>query len=209
MSFTITDPIQRRNSPAVTAGMGRISARRLARSHQRGMTLLVGIIFLAMLMLITMIGFRNTISSERMTGNAFDRNTSFQSAENAGKEALQTLPAIEAGTIPVNGYYSSPLPRGGDTDFWTQGAGATVSSSACASTTPFSWASCSASVASKYTFSTNANSAQNAQLAQYVIELLPPAVGSTDRTYRMTTRSTGGSGDAEVVLQSIYIRAAP
>ena len=52
-----------------------ISSIRLTR--QRGMTLIVGLILLAMLMVITTIGFRNTTLSERMTGNSFDRNTSF------------------------------------------------------------------------------------------------------------------------------------
>ena len=198
--------IKHRNLSGLTGGQRRLASSRLGRSHQHGMTLMVGVILLAMLMVITAIGFRNTTLSERMTGNAFDRNTSFQSAENAGKEALQ---AIETGTVFVSGYYSVPLPGGGDTAFWTQGAGAAVLPPACATTRPFSWTSCSASVASKYTFATNANSAQNAQPAQYAIELLPPAVGSTDSTYRVTTRSTGGSGDAEVVLQSIYVRAGP
>jgi type IV pilus assembly protein PilX len=198
--------IKHRNSSALTGRMVRTASRRWGQSPQRGMTLIVGVVLLAMLTVITVVGFRNTTLSERMTGNAFDRNTSFQSAENAGKEALQALPAIKAGTIPGSGYYSTPLVGGGDAAFWTQGAGATVSPTACATTQPFSWTSCSALVASKYTFATNANSAQNAQLAQYVIELLPSVVGSTDITYRVTTRSTGGSGNAEVVLQSIYVR---
>ena len=198
--------IKHRNSSAFTGGMRQIASSRGGRSHQRGMTLMVGIIFLAMLMVLTAIGFRNTTLSERMTGNAFDRTTSFQSAENAGKEALQ---AIESGVILTGGYYGSPLLGGGNTDFWTQGPGATVLPSACATTQPFSWTSCSASVTSKYTFATNANDARIAQLAQYAIELLPPTVGSTASTYRVTSRSTGGSGNAEVVLQSIYVRAGP
>lgn len=190
----------------MTTEMERITPGRWDRSRQGGMTLLVGVVLLAMLMVLAVIGFRNTTLSERMTGNAFDRNISFQSAENAGKEALQ---AIESGSVLASGYYSSPLLGGGNTDFWTQGEGATVSTSACAATQPFSWASCSASVASKYTFATNTNDARTAQPAQYAIELLPPAVGSSASTYRVTTRSTGGSGNAEVVLQSIYVRSGP
>lgn len=172
-----------------------------SRQRQRGITLLVGLILLLMLMVISVIGFRNTTLSERMTGNAVDRNISFQSAENAGKEALQVIEAgsFNAATI---GHYSPPLGSGGNTDFWTQGAGATVGSPAtgCPTTTPFSWTSCSAAVATKY--------ANNAANAQYAIELLSQVAsgGSTVSTYRVTSRSSGGSGNAEVVLQVMYTR---
>lgn len=166
------------------------------------MTLLVGLILLVMLTVISLIGFRNTTLSERMTGNAVDRNVSFQSAENAGKEALEV---IESGLFNATtaGHYDPPLASGGNTAFWTQGAGVTVPSPAtgCPTTAPFSWTSCAAAVATQY--------ANNAQKAQYVIELLSQVssgVGpvTTVSTYRVTSRSTGGSGQAEVVLQSIY-----
>lgn len=165
------------------------------RGKQGGMTLLVGLILLVMLIVISLIGFRNTTLSERMTGNAVDRNVSFQSAENAGKEGIA---AIEAGSLSGTGYYATPLSNGGNTSFWTQGTGVAVS---CIDDLFFSWAtSCSADVAEKY--------ANNAQKAQYVIELLSSVTsnGRTVSTYRVTSRSTGGSGQAEVVLQSIYSR---
>lgn len=163
------------------------------------MTLIVGMILLVMLMVISLIGFRNTTMSERMTGNVVDRNVSFQSAESAGKEALQV---IESGGFAVAnlGHYAVPFTKGGNADFWTQGAGATVAAVACAATVPFSWTSCAASVGSKY--------ASNAENAKYVIELLSNVVGASDTvaTYRVTSRSTGGSGNAEVVLQVMYIK---
>ena len=175
------------------------------RSRQSGMTLLVGLILLMMLTVVGTIGFRNTTMSERMTGNSVDRNVSFQSAESAGKEALT---AIEAGTAAAltSGYYATPIAQGGTTSFWTQGDGAVVgTAAACATTTAFRWINtaavkCSASVASIY--------ANNASKAQYVIELLTSVSsgGSTLWTYRVTSRSTGGSGTAEVVLQTNYLR---
>lgn len=161
------------------------------------MTLLVGLVLLVMLMVVSLVGFRNTTLSTRMTGNAVDRNISFQSAENAGKEALQV---IESGGFGVAhaGHYDLPLPGAGSTLFWTQGPGASVAAASCASTTPFSWKSCAATVGTKY--------AGNAESARYSIELLERTTsgGSTVSTYRVTSRSTGGSGDAEVVLQTIY-----
>lgn len=175
------------------------------RSRQSGMTLLVGLILLMMLTVVGTIGFRNTTMSERMTGNTVDRNVSFQSAESAGKEALT---AIEAGTAAAlaSGYYATPIAQGGTTSYWTQGDGTAVGTvAACATTSPFRWINtaavkCSASVASLY--------ANNASKAQYVIELLTSVSsgGSTLWTYRVTSRSTGGSGTAEVVLQTNYLR---
>jgi type IV pilus assembly protein PilX len=169
---------------------------RSIRRKQGGMTLLVGLILLVMLMVISVIGFRNTTLSERMTGNAVDRNVSFQSAENAGKEGIA---AVEAGSLSGTGYYAMPLPNGGNTNYWTQGAG--PASSTCTAEAIFSWTVCSASVVTKY--------ANNAQKAQYVIELLSQVTSGTGprikvSNYRVTSRSTGGSGQADVVLQSIY-----
>lgn len=160
------------------------------------MTLLVGLILLVMLTVISIIGFRNTTLSERMTGNAVDRNVSFQSAESAGKEGIAV---IEAGSLSGAGYYATPLPNGGNTNYWTQGAG--PASSTCTTEAVFSWTICAASVATKY--------ANNAQNAQYVIELLSQVTTGTGpvttvSNYRVTSRSTGGSGQADVVLQSIY-----
>jgi type IV pilus assembly protein PilX len=168
--------------------------------QQRGMTLLVGLVLLVLLTVISTIGFRNTTLSERMTGNTVDRNFSFQSAESAGKEALQVIESnlFSAATL---GHYAAPIATGGTTNYWTQGDGATVTNPAnCPTTTPFSWTSCSAEVGTKY--------ANNANKAQYVIELLTqvPSGPSTVSTYRVTSRSTGGSGKADVVLQITYVR---
>lgn len=169
------------------------------RKSQRGMTLIVGLILLVMLISIGMIGFRNTTLSGRMTGNVLDRNVSFQSAESAGKEALQV---IEGGGFLTTtlGHYDPPFSAGDNGNFWTQGAGATVAAGACATTTPFSWTSCAASVATPY--------ANNSESAKYVIELVSTVVGATttDRTFRVTARSVGGSGVAESILQVMYVQ---
>jgi type IV pilus assembly protein PilX len=170
----------------------------LHRKHQSGMTLMVGLILLLMLTVISTIGFRNTTLSERMTGNSVDRNVSFQSAESAGKEALQVIESglFNAATL---GHYAVPISQGGTSTFWTQGDGAAGVAN-CATNTPFSWRSCSANVAARY--------ANNAANAQYVIELLTQVSsgGQTISTYRVTSRSTGGSGNADVVLQIQYVR---
>ena len=177
------------------------------RPHQGGMTLLVGLIMLLLLTVIGTIGFRNTTLSERMTGNSVDRAVSFQSAESAGREALTVIETGLFSATATTGHYATPtiMAQGGTTNFWTQGDGATVTPSAATcttSTTPFSWTSCSAPVAAKYT--------NNAVTATYVIELLstvPSGPSNTISTYRVTSRSTGGTGNADVVIQTIYSRS--
>lgn len=164
------------------------------------MTLIVGLVLLVMLMSISMIGFRNTTLSERMTGNVLDRNVSFQSAESAGKEALQVIENGAFSTATL-GHYDPPFTEGDNGNFWTQGPGAAVSAGACAATTPFSWSSCAASTAGD-------PYANNSENAKYVIELVSTVVGptTTARTYRVTSRSVGGSGSAESVLQVMYVQ---
>ena len=157
---------------------------------------------LLLLTVISTIGFRNTTMSERMTGNSVDRNVAFQSAESAGKEALQV---IESGgfNAATAGHYDMPLAQGGTTSYWTQGDGDEAVT--CNVDTPFRWIStetvkCAAQVGTKYV--------NNANNAQYVIERLTQVAsgGSTTSTYRVTSRSTGGSGNADVVLQTLYVR---
>ena len=204
MNQEISDPLRiERHRGAEHKGRARARARSVSPlgrlRRQRGMTLIVGLVLLVMLMSISMIGFRNTTMSERMTGNMVDRNVSFQSAESAGKEALQVIES-NAFSVATLGHYATAFAAGGNTSFWTQGAGGTIAASSCAATTPFNWTSCSSSVTDPY--------ASNFERARYVIERLTVVVsgGSTVSTFRVTSRSTGGSGNAEVVLQVMYVR---
>lgn len=198
--------------------------------QQRGITLLVGLVLLLMLTVIGTIGFRNTTLTERMTGNTIDRSVSFQSAESAGREAIT---AIEAGTVSTVGvgYYAydgianaPALQRGGTSSFWNQGAGTAVSSPTEATcktaanasvTTSFSWVSCAKAVGTKYTVTNGSSAVPISDFAQYVVEVIATktstdpvtsAVVGTLNTYRVTSRSTGGSGVAEVILQTVYLK---
>lgn len=194
----------------------RVNTFNIGPAKQSGMTLLIGLILLAMLTVISIIGFRNTTLSERMTGNSVDRNISFQSAENAGKEAIGLIVAGTGGGAgqfnpgTTSGHYASAIAGGGNSGHWTAGAGTTGAAAAtCAVTVPFNWASCSAAVPTRYS--------GNSENAQFAIELLssttPSAPGgsvtatvSPTSIYRITSRSTGASGNAEVILQTIYTR---
>ena len=198
--------------------------RYVASAHrQRGVTLLIGLVLLLMLTVIGTIGFRNTTLTERMTGNTVDRSVSFQSAESAGREAIT---AIEAGTVSTIGvgYYAfdagtnaPALVRGGTTNFWNQGEGTVVSSPSeiscktaanLSSTAQFSWKSCAKAVGTKYTVTNGNASVPISDFAQYVVEDIGTIVNgsASTTTYRVTSRSTGGSGVAEVVLQTVYLK---
>ena len=175
------------------------NCRPASSRQQSGMTLLVGLILLLMLSVLSTIGFRNTTLSERMTGNSVDRNVSFQSAESAGKEALQLIVSTNPHPISfaTTGHYAVPLALGGTTNFWTQGDGVVVGNVAnCPTTAPFSWISCSASVATTYKFNSNIVANTTSISPQYAIELLTQVSGggSTVWTYRVTSRSTGALG---------------
>lgn len=188
--------------------------RQRAAQHQRGMTLLVGLVLLLMLTVISTIGFRNTTMTERMTGNTVDRNVSFQAAESAGREAVTVIEAtgITALTYGV-GVFAVPFAQGATTSFWNQGQGATVSTApvGCSATTSFSWKSCAVAVGAKYKINNGDADVAISEKAQYVIELLgtvpqPSPSTCVTTTYRITSRSTGGSGLAEVVLQTVYLK---
>lgn len=160
------------------------------------MTLIIGLIMLLLLTIMGVVAFTNTTTSQEIVGNQTDRNISFQSAESVGKEVLETIKS-DRGKLTGTGYYPTPLSQGGTTSFWTQGDGADVAASACKTATKFGWKNCSASV-TKYK--------NNANAGQYAIELIKAEVNGTDTdyTYRITTRSTGGSGIADVVLQIMH-----
>ena len=207
----------------------RISKRQF-RQRQSGMTLLVGLILLVMLTVISLVGFRNVTLTERMSGNSADRNVSFQAAESSGKEALEMIETAftsgdftsltpGSGGACVAGYCGAPIGSGADTAFWTGGEGVTILVTACPFEAPastFNWKSCSVAVGTPY--------ARNRQAAQYMVELLsafddtgaaitlpvtPVSTTNFKYNFRVTTRSTGGSGGAEVVLQTIYTRVNP
>ena len=204
---------QKASKPMVSRHVVRQPAHRQVRK-QRGMTLLVGLVLLLMLTVIGTIGFRNTTMTERMTGNTVDRNVSFQAAESAGREAVTVVEATGTTALSYGvGVFATPFSQGATTNFWNQGQGATVSTAptGCSTTTPFSWKSCAKAVTAKYKINNGDADVDISEKAQYVIEVLgsvPQPAPSTciTTTFRITSRSTGGSGLAEVVLQSVYLK---
>lgn len=173
------------------------------RTKSRGITLIIVMIFIVSLSLIAAVAMRNVSGGERVVANERDRSLSFQGAESAGRESISLIQQIKAGsaTNPTVGYYATPLPQGGNADFWRTTSSLPVDTSVCASTDTtkrFDWSSCSLTVGNAY---------GNSTTPRYVIERLPDVVKSatvTETWYRVTTRASGGSNEADVILQIVY-----
>lgn len=152
--------------------------------NQSGVVLPISMIMLLLLTLIAITGSQVTGLEEKMAGNSRDYNLAFQAAETAlraGEAATAGSPVFYTGAQPID---------------WTNAAVTTYSGGTL----------------------TGIN-----QSPVYIIEELPSTAGASigaggsleagappDSTsiswYRITARSTGGTANALVTLQSIYKR---
>lgn len=164
---------------------------------QNGAVLFVSLIMLLVMTLLGIAGMQTTILEEKMAGNFKDRNMSFQAGEaalRAAESILITTPILPSFTGGTLGYYqptSSGAPR------WDSSV--------------VDWSDTASDVIA-YT-----GTLENIATAPaYIIEELPPVaegggsleagVSLENRYYRITTRSTGGTNTAVVILQSTYKR---
>ena len=172
--------------------------RKLSENQQRGVTLILVLIFIVSLSLIAAVGMRNVGTGERVVANERDRSLAFQGAESAGREAVSK---ITDGTVTAlaTGHYTAPLPRGGNAEFWRTTSSLDVDT--CASTDAtkrFNWTDCAAPASNTY---------GNNEAPRYVVETLPPVVISptiTEQWFRVTSRASGGSNQADVILQLMF-----
>ncbi len=163
-------------------------------SQQRGMALMMGLIFLVVLTLLGMAAMRGTLLEERMAGNARDRDLAFQAAEaglRAGEQVLggAVLPAFATGTA-----YTPRITEGTQTAYWQE-------------THDWDGASTQLAVAPNDT----------AEAPRFVLEELnaSPAAGGggvgigalgTSTTYRVTARGVGRNPNTVVILQAVFLR---
>jgi type IV pilus assembly protein PilX len=173
--------------------------QRICTIHrQHGITLILVLIFIVSLSLIAAVGMRNVGTGERVVANERDRALSFQGAESAGREAVAKITDGSV-TAMTTGLYTAPLPRGGNAEFWRTTSSLAVD--ACASTDAtkrFDWTNCAAQASNTY---------GNSVAPLYVVETLPPVVISptiTEQWYRVTSRASGGSNQADVILQLMF-----
>lgn len=170
----------------------------LSVNRQRGITLILVLIFIVSLSLIAAVGMRNVGTGERVVANERDRSLAFQGAESAGREAVAK---ITDGTVTAlaTGNYTAPLPRGGNAEFWRTTSSLDVDTCASTDVTKrFNWTDCAAPASNTY---------GNSEAPRYVVETLPPVVISptiTEQWYRVTSRASGGSNQADVILQLMF-----
>ena len=146
-------------------------------NHKEGAVLIISLIMLLLLTIICVTAIQTTSLEEKMAGNMRDQNLAFQAAESALR-----VGETETATIAASDFYTG-------------------------STNPLSdinWAN-----ASVRAYKAN---------ALYIIE--PPTItygfgyeagtpsssAQTNYWYRITARGTSGTGNAIVILQSIFIR---
>lgn len=163
-------------------------------TRQRGIALVMGLIFLAVLTLLSVAAMRGTLLEERMAGNSRDRDLAFQSAElalRAGEAVLSgaVLPAFATGTP-----YTPRIAAGAQRDYWID---------------THDWGTAAAAVA--------AAPANTAAAPRFVIEQLNVTSGagggglgfgalSESGVYRVTARGVGQSANTVVILQAVFNR---
>lgn len=169
---------------------------------QRGVVLLFCLIFLTVLTLMAVTGMETTVVEERMAGNMQDFNQAFQAAEIAmedGEDWLAAqidLPVTSSNGATVVWNPDSPDPDADNTYWWWERDSTWWGNNAINS----------------------ANVDGVASQPQYLIEefftttegqSLTIGTGELENSrvlHRVTARGVGGSDNAQVLLQSTYIR---
>jgi type IV pilus assembly protein PilX len=173
-----------------------------SREAQRGAILIMCLIFLTVLTLMAVTGMDTSVTEERMAGNMQDYNQAFEAAEVAMEEAeawlgdqLDMPTANNTGTAEV-WTEDGPDPDTDSVSWWAE--------------RDATWWNANAESVSGLQ--------QVAQQPQYVIEeyfvstdgqAMNQGNGDPPPTrvlHRITARGVGSSGDAEVLLQSTYVR---
>ena len=164
----------------------RIRIAALGASRQRGVSLLVSLVFLVIMAMLGVTVANVTTLQERMAGHTRDRDLALQAAEAALRDAEDRLadPAFRAlATVfdPANG---------NDDSFWQTCFDTNVGP--CAS----------ASVHTPTNLLPTTGPGAVAEQPEFVVERKPD-IGATE-IYRVTSRGKGGSDDTVVILQAEF-----
>lgn len=172
-------------------------------SAQRGATLLVGLVMLLLMTVIGLAAMRGSGMQELMASNMRDRNLAFQAAEaglRAGEEKLDDAVLPDFDTAPSDGHdgYVVAIDGSSNSGFWDS----------------YGW--------DNNSVLTSMEIDGISRQPRYVIEEITSTGNivsdggaidfqstlSADDTiyYRVTSRGTGGTDSAEVILQSTYKR---
>ena len=151
-----------------------------ALKRQRGMTLMVSLVFLIILTMLGVTSVTNNGLQERMAGNTRSRELAFQAAEAALKHAESTLPSWRRSAFDgsVEGLFIYDVTEPNDAVYWRDIA---------------HWAS------SRQLPAGSLN--QVAEPPRYLVHKMPSS-GEVEY-YRITARGVGGDISAVVILQSV------
>jgi type IV pilus assembly protein PilX len=186
-----------------------------SKTRQKGITLVMVLIFMVTLSLVAAVGMRSVMVGERTVANELDRNLAFQVAESAGRDAVARITDGSHATLP-QGYYLNPSMYGGNIQFW-QTTSSLPEATVCDAPAGqrFKWSIATGTVctaAARQTFlpaaAPGVTSYPNTAVPRYVIERMPSQfnidANFTDCWYRITSRATGGTGQADVILQLMF-----
>ena len=200
------------NTPA-TAKLSKSMFKSMQTKHQSGITLIMVLIFIVTLSLIAAVSMRGVITGERVVANERDRAIAFQGAESAGRVAIELL-----NTKSRSNFHARPIPfpLGGNALHWRTTSALDASKCLIAltetSTHRYNWSAvwsasapdCSVKTDQKY---------GNKDEPRYVIEFISEAPIATPSRkecwYRVTSRASGLTGEADVILQVMYAVEGP
>ena len=163
--------------------------------HQRGATLVVGMILMVLLTLLGLTALGTSVLEERMAANARDRIRAFQAAEAALRfcEAAITPASVFSATGGSGGMYTPSVPPRWETVDW--GSDAAVLSYAGGIPLVDSQPRC---IAERLAAEIN----ETPGVAESRRVGLPVETERTYRHYRITARGVGASDRTVVMLQS-------
>lgn len=155
-------------------------------NRQRGITLVMGLIFLAVLTLLSVAAMRGTLLEERMAGNSRDRDLAFQSAELALRAGEGVLLGVPVPVFSLNTANTPRIAAGAQRDYWMS---------------THDWINQATAVASV--------PAGTAAAPRFVIEQINVVGGfgikpGGDSVYRVTARGVGRNPNTVVILQAVF-----
>lgn len=184
------------------------------KKNQQGITLIMVLIFIVTLSLIAAVGMRSVIVGDRVVANERDRALAFQAAESTAREAATLIAAGDTSKYKA----IAVLPLGGNTEHWRTTSGLTTASScriplADVSTKRFDWTKDQSADVDCSVKSADSDKFGNAEEPRYVIELLSTVTlaggAKAECWYRITSRATGGTKEADVILQAMFSKEIP
>ncbi len=149
-------------------------------NRQRGMTLMVSLVFLIILTMLGVTAVSDNSLQERMAGNTRQRDLAFQAAEAALRYAESTLPSWRRSAFDgsVQGLFTYAANEPNDAVYWRDMA---------------HWSSSRQMPAGSLN--------QVAEPPRYLVHKMPSS-GEVEY-YRVTARGVGGDTSAVVILQSV------